>query len=89
MATGENIYLCEYCQKHFSDNSFRRETIHLQAIPKSFLGNEMLKRHLRIHSREKLFTCELCKKAFSDKGDLKNHLTIHSGEKPYSYYQCL
>ena len=42
----------------------------------------MLKGHLRIHSLEKLFTCELCKKAFSDKGDLKNHLTIHSGEKP-------
>ncbi|PNF28674.1 hypothetical protein B7P43_G08235 [Cryptotermes secundus] len=44
--------------------------------------------HMHMHSREKLFCCDICEKSFSQQSHLKTHQHIHSGEKPFICDVC-
>lgn len=54
---------------------------------KRYLASYM-KIHLRCHSGERPFSCDVCSQSFKQKSHLLSHVLRHTGEKPYSCSLC-
>lgn len=47
-----------------------------------------VKNHLKVHTKERPFQCDICKKKFIQKINLTVHHRVHTGERPYKCKKC-
>lgn len=47
-----------------------------------------LKNHLKVHTKERPFQCDICEKKFTQKINLTVHYRSHTGERPYKCKKC-
>ncbi|KAG4073908.1 hypothetical protein HA402_014113 [Bradysia odoriphaga] len=52
--------------------------------PKRYL----LSRHMKSHSEERPFKCQVCERGFKTQASLQNHTNTHTGTKPHSCKYC-
>lgn len=94
--TGHRPFVCDVCQKRFSEANTlaQHKRTHTKEKPykcefpgcnKSFAIAGSLTIHKRVHTGEKPFNCTWngCNRAFAESSNLTKHMRVHTGERPF------
>ncbi|XP_055599468.1 oocyte zinc finger protein XlCOF6-like isoform X2 [Uranotaenia lowii] len=81
--THEKLYQCRHCEKRYlkaSDRNMHEKQVHLgirpfqcNYCPVSFIRDRERRLHERIHTKEKLYTCEVCAEGYDKFAEFKQH----------------
>jgi KRAB domain-containing zinc finger protein len=55
---------------------------------KGFIHNGTLQKHIRTHTGDAPYKCDICSKGFIHNGNLQAHIRTHTGDKPYKCDIC-
>lgn len=58
------------------------------ACGRTFDRSNLLRRHLKLHTGEARFVCDVCKKSFESGSKLEDHYRRHTGERPFQCHVC-
>uniref|UniRef100_A0A8D8SZ40 Zinc finger protein 112 n=1 Tax=Cacopsylla melanoneura TaxID=428564 RepID=A0A8D8SZ40_9HEMI len=99
--SGDKPYVCETCGKSFAQNAslkYHHDTVHAlvkkrlfqcSQCPKKFYRNSKLNAHLKIHTEERAYFCDICNHSFKTDNEVKKHKRfVHTDERPHSCQYC-
>lgn len=61
----------------------RKKPKRICTVCSKVICSSKLKQHMRSHTKEKPYTCNICSQRFSVGGNLKRHMMTHTGERPH------
>ncbi|XP_021939903.1 zinc finger and SCAN domain-containing protein 2-like isoform X2 [Zootermopsis nevadensis] len=84
------MYSCPTCDKSFTTRSaiVRHYRTHTADCGKLFVRRNSLEVHLITHSKDKPFSCDVCRKTFSQKVTRDIHLARHTGQYDHTCNIC-
>jgi len=80
--------LTEAIKKHMATHGERKYVCPWDGCGKSFLLNNILQRHIVVHTGDKNFECDKCGKCFGRQKGLARHMDRHNGVKRAECKEC-